>query len=159
MNTPEEIIKKLGYPRDNTSNLVRLQLPFPMVLAWDIKVTVTSFLCHPLIHDKLSTVYENLLKVYGLPKIKELRIDRFGGCYAYRMQRESTNKWSSHSWAIAVDHDPERNQLKWNKSKASFAKPEYMDMMAIWYDAGFYNLGYEKDYDWMHFEYDISKLK
>lgn len=75
------------------------------------------------------------------------------------MQRGSATKWSSHSWAIAVDHDPQGNQLKWNKKKATFAKPEYMDMMAIWYDAGFYNLGYEKDYDWMHFEYDISKLK
>jgi hypothetical protein len=33
--------------------------------------------------------------------------------------------WSIHSWGAAVDLDPDINQLKWSKPKATFSRPEY----------------------------------
>jgi len=44
------------------------------------------------------------------------------------------------------------NQLKWNHTRALFAKPEYKPMIDIFYKNGFIGYGPEKDYDWQHFE-------
>jgi len=132
--------------------LVTIKLPFPMRLAWDRKTKIKSFQCHKLIHDRLLAVYNDLLAYYGYDKLVELGIDLYGGCFNYRLMRGSTKTLSKHSWAIAVDHDPDRNLLHETKKTARFARPEYKPMLDIWYKHGFFNLGVEKDYDWMHNE-------
>ena len=107
--------------------------------------------CHKLVAANFEAVFKELLSIYGLPKIQELGIDLFGGCFNYRQMRGGT-EWSRHAFGIAIDLDPSRNQLKETARTARFAGPEYKTMIDIFYKHGFKSLGREKDYDWMHFE-------
>ena len=58
----------------------------------------------------------------GEAEIKALGLDLFGGCYNPRLMRGGSSL-STHSWATAINWDPEASQLKW---------------------------GRERNYDWMH---------
>lgn len=149
MLTTQQIIAKYGQP--GTANLIQMDLPYPMRIAWDTKTTVNKIQVHKLIAPKLKAVFDELLQVYGLPEIQRLGIDLFGGCYNYRKQRGGSD-WSRHAWAIAIDLDPARNPLKASSKTAQFAKPEYKKMIEIFYKHGFVGLGPEKNYDWMHWE-------
>lgn len=151
MLTDAQIIKKYGKPGD-ASNLITIPLPYPMRLAWDPHVVVSKIQCHKLVADRLAVAFKEILDAYGYPRIKELGIDLYGGCVNVRLQRGSKTKWSRHSWGIAIDLDPARNTLKETKKTARFARPEYERMIDIFYKNGFFSLGVEKDYDWMHFE-------
>lgn len=149
MLTTKEILAKYGKPGEEA--LVTINLPYPMRVAWDTKTKVTKIRCHSLIADKLKAVFTEILDLYGYEEIQKLGIDLYGGCYNYRKMRGGSD-WSRHSWGIAIDLDPDRNQLKWGKDKAQFAKPEYKAMVDTFYKHGFVGLGREKNYDWMHFE-------
>ena len=61
--------------------------------------------------------------------------------------------WSMHAYGIAVDLDPERNQLKWGRDKAVFARPEYVPFWNIVESEGATSLGRARNYDWMHFQF------
>lgn len=152
MITTTELLRKYGTPTENGSPyLVKLDLPYPMTLAWDRSTKVTSIRCHKAIKDKLKKVFDEILKEYGHLKIQQLGIDLYGGCFNYRKMRGG-NDWSRHSWGVAIDLDPERNQLHETDKTARFARPEYKKMIDIFYKHGFVSLGREKNYDWMHFE-------
>lgn len=151
MMTEQQITTKYGQPGDSTQ-LTTVQLPYPMRLAWDLTKTVSKISCHKLIADNLRAVFDEMLSYYGIDAIKELGIDLFGGCVNVRLMRGSKTRWSHHSWGIAIDLDPERNQLKENHTTARFARPEYKPMIDIFYKHGFKGLGREEDRDWMHFE-------
>ena len=146
-----EIIYKYGKPDQNGTYLVSIKLPYPMRLAWDKNTKVNTIRCHKLVAQNFTNVFNDLLNHYGLAKIQELGIDLFGGCFAFRAMRGGSD-YSRHSWGIAIDLDPERNQLKETSKTARFARPEYKPMIDIFYKHGFVNLGVEKNYDWMHFE-------
>ena len=147
----EDIIKKYGKPNQSGTYLVNIKLPYPMRLAWAKDTKVTTMRCHKLVADKFTNVFNDLLSHYGIDKIQELGIDLFGGCFNFRAMRGGSD-YSRHSWGIAIDLDPERNQLKETSKTARFARPEYKPMIDIFYKHGFVNLGVEKNYDWMHFE-------
>jgi len=150
--TTQAAIKKYGTPNETGAGyLVRINLPYPMRLAWDTDTTVNSIMCHKLVADRLSSVFNELMVEYGYNKIKELGIDLFGGCFNYRRMRNGS-AWSMHAWGIAIDLDPARNTLKETKRTARFARPEYKPMIDIFYKHGFISLGIEKNFDWMHFE-------
>lgn len=151
MMTDKQIIAKYGQPGD-ASNLTTIPLPFPMRLAWDKHVTVTKIQCHKLIATNLLHTFEDILRHYGLAEIQRLGIDLYGGCVNVRLMRGSKTKWSRHSWGIAIDLDPERNQLHESAKTARFARLEYKPMLEAFYKNGFKGLGPEQDYDWMHFE-------
>jgi len=152
MITTQQLISKYGKPtQDGKPYLVTIALPFPMRLAWDKNTTITKMRCHKLVAQQLSDIFMEILNVYGLPKIKELGIDLFGGCFNFRAMRGGSD-YSRHSWGVAIDLDPERNQLKETAATARFARPEYKAMIDIFYKHGFVSLGREKNYDWMHFE-------
>ena len=150
--TTQAAIKKYGTPNETGAGyLVRINLPYPMRLAWDTDTTVNSIMCHKLVADRLSSVFNELMIEYGYNKIKELGIDLFGGCFNYRRMRNGS-AWSMHAWGIAIDLDPARNTLKETKRTARFARPEYKSMIDIFYKHGFIGLGPEQNRDWMHFE-------
>lgn len=151
MITTAQAIKKYGIPSKNPAYLTTLILPYPMRLAWDKSVKVNKIQCHKLINDQLKAVFTEILQVYGYEKIVELGIDLFGGCFNFRVMRGGTEP-SRHSWGIAIDLDPERNQLKETKLTARFARPEYKPMIDIFYKHGFVGLGREENRDWMHFQ-------
>lgn len=146
-----EIIAKYGQPGE-TKNFVKIKLPYPMRIAWDLKTTVTSMMVHKDAAQSLLNALNEILSVYGIDKIKALGIDIFGGCFNFRKMRGG-NDWSIHSWALAMDLDPDRNQLKWTKERAQFAKPEYKPMIDIFEKHSWYNLGKYKNYDFMHFQF------
>lgn len=146
-----EIIKKYGKPNQQGSYLTTIKLPYPMRLAWDKNSKVTTMRCHKLVANDFVNVFKEILEHYGYEKIVELGIDLFGGCFNFRQMRGGFD-YSRHSWGIAIDLDPERNQLKESKKTARFARPEYKPMIDIFYKYGFIGLGVEKDYDWMHWE-------
>lgn len=149
--TTANIIKTYGQPGD-TKNLTMINLPFPMVIDWDRTKTVTKMQVHKLAADSLTKIFKKILEVYGIDEIKRLGINLFGGSYNFRQMRGGT-EWSVHSWALAIDLDPSRNSLKASKKTAQFAKPEYKKMIDIFYEFGWYSLGREKDYDYMHFQF------
>ena len=99
--------------------------------------------------DSLGRVLAVVLDHYGLDEIKRLRLDLWGGCLNVRKMRGG-DRYSMHSWGIALDYDPERNRLKWGRDKASFAKPEYDPWWEAWEQEGWVSLGRQRNFDWMH---------
>lgn len=151
MLTDQQIIAKYGKPGDE-DNFVVIPLPYPMVLAYPPYSTVTKMRCHKLLAPTFTAVFNEILAAYGLEKIKELDIDKFAGCVAVRLQRGSKNKWSRHSWGIAIDLSPAKNGLKTKWAQSQFAKPEYAKLHQIFEKHGFINYGKVRGFDAMHFE-------
>lgn len=152
MITTKQLIAKYGKPTIiGEGYLVTIKLPYPMKLAWDLDTKVTRMRCHKLVADQFLAVFNDILNTYGLERIQELGIDRFGGCFNFRKMRGGSD-WSRHSWGVAIDLDPSRNLLKETSRTARFARPEYREMIDIFYKHGFESLGREKNYDWMHFQ-------
>lgn len=151
MLSDSQILTKFGEP-GNTDNFVVIDLPYPMRIAWDTKVTTKRMQCHKLAAGPFKAVFADLLAQYGLTELQRLGIDLFGGCVNIRTMRGSKTKWSRHAWGIAIDLDPARNGLKTKKPVAQFSKPEYKAMIDIFTKHGFIGYGPAKDYDWMHFE-------
>jgi hypothetical protein len=131
---------------------VKLKLPYPLRLAWQTEQIVTSIGCHEKVHDAVLRVLERVLSHYGPDKIRELRLDRYGGCLNIRKKRGGS-AWSMHSWGIALDFDPDRNQLRWNHSRAALARPEYERWFELWEEEGAISLGRTRDFDWMHVQF------
>jgi len=134
------------------SNQTSLVLPFTMKLAWDTSTIVRKYSCHVKVREAMECVWKSALDHYGLAEIQRLRLDLFGGCLNVRKMRGGS-AWSMHSWGIAVDIDPARNQLKWKRAQATLDNPEYDYFWSIVYATGAISLGRERDYDWMHFQY------
>jgi len=150
--TTQQITKKYGVPNETGEGyLVKIDLPYKMRIAWDRNVFVSTMVCHKLVAENFKAVFKDLLEHYGYEKLRELGIDLFGGCFNYRRMRGGL-EWSTHSWGIAIDLDPDRNLLKETSKTARFARPEYKPMIDIFYKNGFESLGVEKNFDWMHFQ-------
>jgi hypothetical protein len=127
-------------------------LAYPMRIAWDTSSIVRRFRCHAMVEAAMERIFQNTLQHYGAAEVTRLGLDLFGGCYNLRQMRGGSN-WSMHSWGIAVDLDPARNQLKWGKDRAAFARPEYVAFWNIVEGEGAVSLGRERNFDWMHFQF------
>lgn len=147
----QEMVAKYGKPNQVGTYLAYAKIPFPLVIAWDTSVTVTRIRCHKLEVANVEAIFNEILKVYGLDKIKALNIHLFGGCFNYRAIRGGSS-WSRHAWGTAIDLDPARNQLHQQGDSAQFAKKEYTAMLNIFESHGWLSLGRLSNYDWMHFE-------
>jgi len=141
-----------GAPGNPRCTAGKARLPIPFRIAWDLDQKVSSFSCHELVADPLTEIFAKAVAKYGEAQYRKLGLDLFGGCYNLRLMRGGSS-YSMHSWGIAVDLDPARNQLKWGRDKAQFAKPEYDDFWDIVEAAGAVSLGRHANYDWMHFQF------
>lgn len=130
-------------------NQVRLQLPYPMVLSWNRRQVIHSFEIHEKVHDSALRCFERVAATYSAEQRERLGLNIYGGCLSVRRMRGS-DTWSMHSWGIAIDFDPDRNQLNWNKEQARLAKPDCEDFWKIWEDEGWISLGRAANFDWMH---------
>ncbi|GAA2888243.1 hypothetical protein GGQ99_004814 [Aminobacter niigataensis] len=150
--TQADVRKFYGEPGNPQCTAGMVDLAYPMRIAWDLNQRITRFRCHGKVEAPLERIFRNTLAHYGEAKIKALGLDLFGGCYNLRQMRGS-KAWSMHSWGIAVDLDPARNQLKWGRDRAVFAKPEYEPFWQIVEAEGALSLGRARNYDWMHFQF------
>ena len=59
--TTAQIIKKYGTPNETGAGyLVKIQLPYPMRLAWDLDTKVNTMMCHKLVADKFLSVFNEI---------------------------------------------------------------------------------------------------
>jgi hypothetical protein len=133
------------------TNQVRANIPFPLRLDWDLKTQITGFSCHRLVKDDVESIFLAILRAYGIERIRQLGIDRFGGCLNVRRKRGGTT-WSAHAWGTAIDLYPSMNQLHWTRKQAVFARSEYEALRRIFADHGWMSLGSCYDFDWMHWQ-------
>jgi len=126
-----------------------LELPYPMRLAWDLRQPVKRFSIHEKVHDSALRCFERIADAYDAEARRLTGIDLFGGCLNVRKMRGGSS-WSMHSWAIAIDFDPARNQLRWDRTKARLALPDCRTFWQIWESEGWLSLGRARDMDWMH---------
>ena len=126
-----------------------IKLPYPMWLAWDLRKKVSKFAIHERVHDSALRAFNKILSHYGLEGIDKWNLDVWGGCLNVRKMRGGT-QYSMHSWGIAIDFDPENNQLRWGRDRAMLAKEECKEFWRIWASEGWVGLGPARNYDWMH---------
>lgn len=98
----------LGQPGERQASF---ELPYPMRLSWNKNSVINSFKVHELALPYFEKVFKALLEK-GLKEEANL----FGGCLNVRKLRGGS-QYSSHSWGIEIDLDPENNQLKWGPER------------------------------------------
>lgn len=126
-----------------------VELPWPMYLAWDTGKIVRRISLHEKVAESARRALTRIGEEYGENARDNLGLNLFGGSLNVRKMRGGSS-WSMHSWGIAIDFDPERNQLKWGRDKARLAQPDCEAFWSIWEDEGWVSLGRARNYDWMH---------
>lgn len=128
-----------------------IDLPYEMKLAWKLVTKVRRTTCHEKIADSLGRILQKVKEIYGEEEIKRLRLNHFGGCYNDRKIRNGT-LWSMHAWGVALDFDPNHNQLNWGRGRAAFSHPDYDEWWKCWEEEGWISLGRKRNFDWMHIQ-------
>jgi len=135
-------IKFYGKPGEN---LVHIIPPFQMY--YD-KHPLKSILVNKMVASSLLRVFGEILDKCGhdQKQIDAIGVSNFGGCYNERSIRGSTNI-SNHSFACAIDIDPEHNQLG---NKIGRMSP--ITITAFKNEGWLWGGDYKGRKDWMHFE-------
>lgn len=132
-------------------HLTLLELPFPMILSWDLSTTIKRFSVHQKVHDSAKRCFERIADAYDADERRDLGIDIFGGCYSHRPMRGGT-RLSMHAYAIAIDFDPVRNPLHGDVKKARLMQPDAEPFWQIWESEGWVSLGRVAGLDPMHIQ-------
>jgi LysM repeat protein len=83
--------------------ITRATLPFSIPLSGSPGVMITRIACHKKLADTFIAAFKELQN-QGLQD----KIVRYGGCFVFRQKRLSQS-FSTHSWGIAMDLNPETN--------------------------------------------------
>lgn len=131
-------------------HLKSLDLPYPMRLSWDLGTEIKRFSIHEKCHASAARCFKRIAETFDEKRRADLGIDILGGCLTAPRKKKGGSTWSMHSWAVAIDFDPVRNQLKWGRDKARLGQPDAVPFWEIWEAEGWYSLGRRENYDWMH---------
>lgn len=153
-NTPSQSEMTVFYGAHGVKNgftppMTTVTCPWTLRLSWALTTKTTKIGCHTRVAASLGRVLAAVHAHYGTERLVELRLDVYGGCYNPRIKAGGST-WSTHSWACALDFDPDRNQLTWGRDRATLARPEYDFWWDCWEAEGWVSLGREKNFDWMH---------
>jgi hypothetical protein len=138
-----------GLPEGRSPAIAYVECPWTLKIAWNRRQTTRRIGCNTKVAESLGKVLARVWDHYGEAEINALHLDLYGGCYNPRRMRGGSSL-STHSWAIAIDWDPDANQLKWGRDRARMAGPDYNDWWQAWEDEGWLSLGRDRNYDWMH---------
>ena len=128
-----------------------IEIPFDMWLAWDKSVRARKMTLHTKVAASAERVLQAVAGIYSPAERKTIGIDLFGGSLNVRKMRGGS-AYSMHSWGIAIDFDPERNQLKWGKDRARLAQPDAVPFWLEWEKEGWLSLGRARNIDFMHIQ-------
>lgn len=128
---------------------VSVEVPFDFYLAWSTSTRIKKITVHSKVAASAERVLNRIAGIYSPIERRSLGIDLFGGSLNVRRKRGGTS-WSMHSWGIAIDFDPELNQLDWHKPRARLSHPEAISFWKEWEAEGWLSLGRARDFDWMH---------
>ncbi len=128
---------------------VMVTCPWRLKLNWNRTQSTTRIGCHPKVAESLERVVTRIFEHYGLEAIEELGLNIYGGCKSVRTKRNGST-WSIHSFAAALDFDPDNNQLNWGFDRAHMARPAYHEYWRFWEEEGWVSLGRTSNFDWMH---------
>lgn len=137
---------KFGLPGEN---LVTVEVPYRLRIAWDVSLTTKKMTLNKHIADSAIQCLEQVMAFYDEEDRHILGLDLFGGAFNKRRMRGGS-QWSMHAFGCAIDFDPERNQLKWGRDRARLAQPDCEQFWKIWEANGWTSLGRSRNYDWMH---------
>lgn len=129
--------------------LTTIELPYDMWLAWDTGTRLRKMTLHPKVAAGALWVYEQTAVTYSAKERTALGLDKFGGSFNIRKMRGGT-KLSMHAYAIAIDHDPERNGLNTHAPQARLSHDDAVPFWKLWEAEGWLSLGRARNYDWMH---------
>ena len=127
----------------------KVELPWRMKLAWDKRRSLSGITLHEKVADSADRAFRRCFSEYGNDGIKHIGCDLFGGSLNVRRMRGGT-RYSMHSWGIAIDFDPERNQLRWKKPQARLSHSDCEAWWRVWEEEGWVALGRSRNFDWMH---------
>ncbi len=135
-------IKFFGKPG---TNLIQITPPFQMY--YD-KHPIKTITVNKMVATSLLKIFTDVLDQCGhdQKKVDVTGLSNFGGCYNERNIRGSANI-SNHSFACAIDIDPENNQL----GKKTGKMPN-MIIDAFKREGWLWGGDYKGRKDWMHFE-------
>lgn len=139
----ESLIKFFGDPRGRNGtystawykeNMVKWIPPYQMYYSDGKHTPFKSFWLHKKVYNTFDGAYKEVLSVFGIQKIKELRLDISGGLYNYRLIRGG-NRLSVHSWGIAIDMDPANNPFpaKWKKGMIDLQFCDILEKHGFWW--------------------------
>jgi len=142
----------LGEPAEIEKRLVKVQVPFPMFLEWDVNTKVDTIRAHPLCYKDLASALDKIARVLSEDEINNLGLNRFAGGFAIRKMRGG-QRLSAHAYGIAFDFNSQENGLNTPFSKSKFSSVYGRMVIAIFRSYGFVNYGAIFGNDSMHFEY------
>ena len=149
-DTQPELEKYFGKMGENQA---MFQLPYTMQLAWDKDTKIQRFSCHEKVAEALNSIFNRTLDHYGVDGIRELGLDQFGGCLNVRLMRGSDGRYSTHSWGISVDLDPDRNGLRVRGDDARLGKDDAIPFWQIVESTGAQSSGRVRGFDFMHWQF------
>ncbi len=122
--------------------------PYPLFYSGDPREPMEHLEVHVKAKDAFDTAFKDVLATLGHDYIVAHRLNVTGGLFCYRLERGGS-RLSVHSWAIAIDIDPQHNPFP-----HPYSGPPMVDLKfaQILQKHGFCWRGASGDIDPMHFQ-------
>lgn len=132
-----------------SKHLVRITPPYPLFFEG---CKVSTIAVHARVAEAVEAALREVLEVYGAERIRELRLDEYGGCYNYR-KTTGGSTLSMHAWGVALDFMPEGNEYSKGAPEAVLSGEVYKPWWEIWERHGAVSMGRACNKDWMHIQF------